>query len=277
MTTTEAVLLWIAVVVYAVAAAAFIGGGFLSKDRLLNTAIRLTAAGAMSHGVSLGLRWVRTGHGPSLGFFEVASGLAFLGAAGFLLLIWRYRGLAITGVAVLPVTFLVLGATFLVNPEAEQVSGSLASVWLAIHVLFANLAYGCYVIAFALASAYLVRESRYRDRWTATLERLPSQAVLDGLTFRLVGAGFLFQGVMIASGAVWANEAWGRYWGWDPMEIWSLIAWAVYALYLHLTLTMGWKGRRAAWVLVIALPVIVFSLLGVPVVYDSIHGAYLRI
>jgi ABC-type transport system involved in cytochrome c biogenesis permease subunit len=82
---------------------------------------------------------------------------------------------------------------------------------------------------------------------------------------------------MIASGAVWANEAWGRYWAWDPMETWSLVAWAVYALHLHLTLTLGWRGTKAAWVLVIALPVIVFSLLGVPVVYNSIHGAYLSL
>lgn len=69
---------------------------------------------------------------------------------------------------------------------------------------------------------------------------------------------------MIVSGAIWANQAWGRYWGWDPVETWSLIAWAIYAIYLHLTLTLGWRGKRAAWIAVIALPVILFSLLGVP-------------
>lgn len=277
MTTPEMILLWIAIVTYALSAAAFIGGAVFSRERLLGAGTWLAITGLAAHGTSLGFRWVRVGHGPALGFFEVASGLAFLSVAGFLLLLWRYRGLRVTGAALMPVSFLIMGATLLVNPDAEQVGGSLASVWLAIHVLFANLAYGCYVASFVLASGYLMRAAGHSGRWKAMLERFPAQEELDGLTFRLVGAGFLFQGIMIASGAIWANEAWGRYWAWDPMETWSLVAWAVYALHLHLTLTLGWRGTRAAWVLVIALPVIVFSLLGVPVVYNSIHGAYLSL
>jgi len=80
---------------------------------------------------------------------------------------------------------------------------------------------------------------------------------------------------MIVSGAIWANEAWGRYWAWDPIETWSLIAWVVYALFLHARLTLGWSGNKLAWLSIIALPVVSFSLMGVPLVYDSIHGAYL--
>ncbi len=276
MTPTESILLWIAVVTYAFSTAGFIGGVWFNKERILVAATILAGVGAVTHTASLALRWIRIGHGPSLGFFEVASALALLSVVGFLALMWRYRGLRITGVVIMPAALLIMGATLLVNPEPGEVGGSLASVWLGIHVLFANLAYGCYAMSFVLATGYLMRLYGRSDRWKSMLDKLPAQEELDGLTFRLVGAGFLFQGVMIASGAIWANQAWGRYWAWDPMETWSLIAWAVYAIYLHLTLTMGWRGKKAAWVLVIALPVIIFSLLGVPVVYDSIHGAYLE-
>lgn len=272
----EMITTWTTIVLYALSAAAFIFGVTLGKGRMATIGLAVAGAGLAVHAVAIGLRWARVGHPPLLGFFEVASGLAFLMVAAFLALSWRYRGIRIAGAAVMPVAFFIMGATLLVDPTAEQIGGSLASAWLAIHVLFANLAFGSYAAAFTLAVTYLLRDSGRDHRWRSLLDKLPAQQELDGLTFRIVGAGFVFQGVMIAAGAVWANEAWGSYWNWDPIETWSLIAWAVYALYLHLTLTMGWRGRRAAWVLVIALPVIAFSLLGVPVVYDSIHGAYLK-
>ena len=90
-----------------------------------------------------------------------------------------------------------------------------------------------------------------------------------------MAVGFIFLSIMIVAGAIWANEAWGRYWGWDPIETWSLISWVVYAGYLHANLTLGWKGTRCAWYAVLALPVMVFTLIGVPIAYQSIHGAYL--
>jgi cytochrome c-type biogenesis protein CcsB len=107
------------------------------------------------------------------------------------------------------------------------------------------------------------------------LAKLPRQEILDDLSFRFVGFGFIVLGMMIAAGAIWANEAWGRYWGWDPIETWSLVSWLVYAAYLHTRLTLGWKGRRSAWFGALALPIVLFALIGVPIVYNSIHGAYL--
>lgn len=81
---------------------------------------------------------------------------------------------------------------------------------------------------------------------------------------------------MIVAGAIWANEAWGRYWAWDPIETWSLMTWLAYAAYLHSRLTLGWRGRRSAWFAVLALPLVVFTLVGVPLAYNSIHGAYIQ-
>lgn len=276
----EVVIMFAATVLYALASALLVGAVVFANERFERWGVMLSAVGCAAQAVSIAWRWVRIGHGPYLGFYEVASALSFIGVALFLALVARHRPFAVAGAAILPVSFLILGASMLASKGADEVSGSLASAWLIIHVLFANLAYGCYAAAFILSVAYLMRERASEGgaaaRFAALLERFPPQEVVDDLTYKFVGAGFLFQGIMIASGAVWANEAWGRYWGWDPMETWSLIAWAVYALYLHLRLTMGWRGRRAAWVAVVSLPVIVFSLLGVPIAYKSIHGAYLE-
>lgn len=275
----EVMIMFGATVIYALASACLVIAVVFGKAKVERAGVWLSAIGLATQVISVAWRWIRVGHGPSLGFYEVASLLSLIGVGLFLTLVLMHRGFAVAGVAIVPFSLLILGASMLASKGADAVSGSLASFWLAIHVLFANLAYGGYAAAFVLSIAFLMRD-RAQDgtpvRFGKLIERLPAQEIVDDLTFKFVGAGFIFQGIMIASGAVWANEAWGRYWGWDPMETWSLIAWAVYAIYLHLRLTMGWRGARAAWVTVLSLPILVFSLLGVPVVYKSIHGAYLR-
>ncbi len=276
----EIVVMLVGTALYAFASASLVLAVVFSNVKAERWGLCFAAVGFVAQAVSIAMRWIRVGHGPSLGFYEVASALSFIGVGLFLFLVFKYRAFAIAGAVIMPLSLLILGASMLASKGAGQVTGSLASVWLAIHVLFANLAYGCYAAAFVLSVAFLMRDHAQSaarpPRLEPLLERFPPQEIVDGLTFKFVGAGFLFQGIMIASGAIWANEAWGRYWGWDPMETWSLIAWAVYAVYLHLRLTIGWEGRRAAWVAVIALPVIIFSLLGVPLAYKSIHGAYLE-
>ena len=275
--TIEFACIWITIVAYAAAAIAFTIGVVFGKPRIERAGVLIAWVGFAVQAVSIALRWIRVGHGPYMGFYEVSSLLAFIAVGAFLVLARRYNGLGVAGIAVMPIAFLIMGGTLLVNREAQAITGSLASFWLVIHLAFANLAFGAYAVSFVLGVAFLMKESGENHRWQKLLDRFPEQDVLDGLTFRFVGAGFVFQTVMIVSGSIWANEAWGRYWAWDPMETWSLIAWAIYAIYLHLTLTMGWRGRRAAWLAVAALPVILFSLLGVPIFYNSIHGAYLRL
>ena len=95
-------------------------------------------------------------------------------------------------------------------------------------------------------------------------------AALDEGAARLVAVGFLGHTVMIASGAIWANGLWGRYWGWDPIETWSLVTWLTYAVYLHLRFTLGWSGRRAAWLGLVAAAGIVLTFFGIGVV-SNVH------
>jgi cytochrome c-type biogenesis protein CcsB len=174
----------------------------------------------------------------------------------------------------MPVAVLLLGGAMF-TPKADlPLTPNLASYWLFIHVAFAFLAFAAFVASFGLGIVYVLRRRSKSGRWTERLERFPAQDVVDELTTRFVLAGFLFWGIMIVTGAIWANQAWGRYWGWDPIETWSLIVWIVYALYLHARYTMGWRGERLAWFAIVAMPVSLFALLGTPIVFNSIHGGY---
>lgn len=273
--TIEVVVMWAAVTLYAVSAIVNTVATVFRLHRLQSFVVSIGALGAATQLVALIGRWIRLGHGPYLGFYEVVSSYALIAVIFWLILAWRFRGLRVLGVVVMPLAFLALAGSMLAPKAGFEITPTLASWWLAVHVTFAKLSYGAFVGAFFVSILFLLRAPIERRLAPDIAEKIPSQNVLDDLSFRLVAIGFVFLGVMIAAGAIWANEAWGRYWGWDPIETWSLIAWLVYAAVLHARLMMGVRGRKFAWLAAAALPVVLFALVGVPVVYHSIHGAYL--
>lgn len=272
--TLEIVLMWTAVTLYALSTILYVVGLIFRSPRAVAIALWVGLAGLAPHAAAIGVRWVRVEHGPYLGFYEVVSSYAFVSVALLGVLVWRRRDLRLLGVLIMPISFLLVGAAMFTPKAALEITGALASWWLTIHVTFAKLSYGAFIAAFAISLVYLFRD-RASGMLSEALSKLSSQEDLDDLTFRFVSVGFVFLGIMIVAGAVWANEAWGRYWAWDPIETWSLISWIVYALYLHSRLTLGWRGRKSAWFALLALPVVLFALIGVPLVYSSIHGAYL--
>ena len=267
---TEIVLMWAAVTLYTIGAIGFVFGVVFKAEKLTWAALWVSLAGLVPHAVAIGIRWAEIGHAPYLGFYEVVSSYAFAAVATLGVLVLVRPRLKVAGIVVMPIAVLMIGGAMLAPRSALDITPSLASYWLTIHVTFAKLSYSSFIGAFAIAVVYLVRERR-----PGVLATLPDQEVLDDIAAKFVSVGFIFLSIMIVAGAIWANESWGRYWNWDPIETWSLISWIVYAGYLHTRLTLGWKGRRSAWFAVLALPVMVFTLIGVPVVYQSIHGAYL--
>ena len=231
-----------------------------------------SAIGLAFQVVSLGVRWVEVGHGPFLGLYEIINGLVLCTAAFFVFAALRNPRLGAAGIGVMPVVLVLLGGAMLASKSGLPITPKLASYWIIIHVTFASLAFGAFALSFGCAVVYIVRERSGGGMWAKRFEQLPAQDVLENMTARFVLAGFLFWGLMIVTGAIWANQAWGRYWGWDPIETWSLIVWLVYAVYLHLRFTLKWHGERLAWFAIIALPLALFSSIGIPFAFGTSHA-----
>jgi ABC-type transport system involved in cytochrome c biogenesis permease subunit len=159
------------------------------------------------------------------------------------------------------------------NAEVRQIPPTLRSVWLVFHITFAKLSAAAFVLSLAAAILQLARARGMRWRW---LGRAPGADVLDACTVRFVGFGFLFWTVTIAAGAIWANQSWGRYWGWDLIETWSLISWLTYGIFLHARIFFRLRHVATAWSSVGAFAIFVLTLLILPFLMPSMHSASSR-
>jgi len=183
--------------------------------------------------------------------FSITGALAFAGAYLFALKKYKLRWL---GLPVSLAVLLTLGTaiTLLYRPSAPLVP-ALKSTWLVIHVSAAIISGGVFLLANCVAAAYLILD-RYEQKGVRPVwaQKLPSLEVLDNLSYRLVALVFPLWTFAVIAGAIWAESAWGRYWGWDPKETWAFITWVAYAAYLHARVTVGWRGRKAAWLCLFA-------------------------
>jgi cytochrome c-type biogenesis protein CcsB len=183
--------------------------------------------------------------------FSITGAFAFSGAYLFALKKYKLRWL---GLPVSLAVLLTLGTaiTLLYRPSAPLVP-ALKSTWLIIHVSAAIISGGVFLLANCVAGAYLILD-RYEQKGVRPIwaQKLPSLEVLDNLSYRLVALVFPLWTFAVIAGAIWAESAWGRYWGWDPKETWAFITWVAYAAYLHARVTVGWRGRKAAWLCLFA-------------------------
>ena len=199
--------------------------------------------------------------------FSITGALAFTGA--YLAALRKYD-LRWLGVLVSISALLTLGTaiTLLYVPSAPLVP-ALKSTWLVIHVSTAIISGGVFLLANVIAAAYLYLDNMeskgQRKVWA---QRLPSLDDLDQLSYRLVAFVFPLWTFSVIAGAIWAESAWGRYWGWDPKETWAFITWVAYAAYLHARVTVGWRGRRAAWLCLLAGSTFLFNY-----IYVNIWGS----
>ena len=221
----------------------------------------LLFAGVIARGVSAGrVPW------GNMYEFSITGALAFSGA--YLVALRKYD-LRWLGFLVSTAVLLTLGTAVAVlyRPSAPLVP-ALKSTWLVIHVSAAIISGGVFLLANAVAAAYLYLDSmESKGERTAWAKRLPSLEDLDQLSYRLVAFVFPLWTFAVIAGAIWAESAWGRYWGWDPKETWAFITWVAYAAYLHARVTIGWRGRRAAWLCLFAGSTFLFNY-----VYVNIWG-----
>lgn len=183
-----------------------------------------------------------------------------------------WLGPIVTGVGVI-----VLGASKLVYVPVGPLVPALDSYWLVIHVAAAMVAGAGFLVGAALSLLYLIKSraeanTPAEDR-TSYLWRLPSSAAMDQLAFRVHAFSFpVWTFAALIAGPIWAQQAWGRYWGWDPKEVWAFITWVIYAGYLHARVTAGWKGRAAATIAIVGFVAFMFSFWGVNLVFPGLHS-----
>jgi cytochrome c-type biogenesis protein CcsB len=215
------------------------------------------------------LRWVESyqlgiGHAPLSNLYE---SLVFF--AGTIILIYlfieqKYQNRVI-GAFVTPLAFLALAYASMspnISDRIQPLIPALKSNWLIAHVIACFIGYGAFAVACGVSFMFLVRQ-KSSDNSASMLNLLPDVDLLDDLNHRLVMFGFLFLSAGIITGAVWAHSAWGRYWGWDPKETWSLITWFVYATLLHARMMRGWRGKRTAILSIGGFAAVLFTYFGV--------------
>ncbi len=202
--------------------------------------------------------------------FSITGALTLTGAYLFALAKYKLRWL---GLPVSLATLLTLGTaiTVLYRPS-EQLVPALKSPWLALHVSAAIISGGVFLVANLVAATYLwmdaIEKKGPRPTWAA---KIPSLESLDQLSYRLIAFVFPLWTFAIIAGAIWAESAWGKYWGWDPKETWAFITWVAYAAYLHARVTVGWRGKRAAWLCIFAGSTFLFNYIYINIWGTGLH------
>ena len=183
--------------------------------------------------------------------FSITGALSFSLAYLFALVKYKMRWLALPASIAMLIT-LGTAVTLLYRPSAPLVP-ALKSTWLVIHVSAAIISGGVFLLAKFIAGTYLILD-RYEQKGARPIwmQKLPSLESLDNFSYRLIALVFPLWTFSVIAGAIWAEAAWGRYWGWDPKETWAFITWVAYAAYLHARVTIGWRGRKAAWLCLLA-------------------------
>ena len=205
--------------------------------------------------------------------FSITSALGVLGA---FLIFSLFREIRWLGIYVTTVVLLTLGlAVKVLYTEAAQLVPALKSYWLLIHVSAAVICGGAFTIAAGVTIAYLIQDRRLRrtpEGAEPPASRLPSAERLELLNYKILTFAFPLWTFAVVSGAIWAESAWGRYWGWDPKETWAFITWVIYAAYLHARTTAGWRGRRAAWISLIGFLAFLINYFGVNLFIHGLHS-----
>jgi cytochrome c-type biogenesis protein CcsB len=246
-------------------------------DRFGRIGLGLTLLGFAVHAVGVVCRGLAAGRVPWGNMYEFSTTGALAVVAAYLLLVRRYKlrwlGLLLTGfvVAVLGIAVLTLYV------PAGPLVPALHSYWLVIHVLAAAVAGGGYTVGALATVLYLVKSRAERLELAGRpqpgyLSRLPSAAAIDRVAYRVHAFAFPLWTFAVLCGAIWAEYAWGTYWGWDPKEVWAFITWVAYAAYLHARATAGWQGRAAAWIALAGYATFLFNFIGINLFGSGLHS-----
>jgi len=259
---TESTIFTIAFALYALSLVVYFAALFARREKWAGSAFVLAVLGFLAHTAALILRTLTSGHAPFTNMFE---SLSFLSWAVVLALIVFGRTSRVPRLGpylmLIVVALVALASSPLMPKSATPLVPALQSYWLWLHVSVTLLGEAFFAVAFIASLLYLAADAEEK------------RTRLDALAYRAVAVGFpLFTLGGLVFGMIWAYRAWGRYWAWDPKEVWSLITWFVFALYLHTRIVMGWKGRRSALIAIIGFLAALFTYFGVNYLLAGLHS-----
>ncbi|GJF01583.1 c-type cytochrome biogenesis protein CcsB [Pseudonocardia sp. D17] len=243
-------------------------------DRFGRMAVSLTIVAVLLHAGSIVLRGLATARWPLGNMYEFTSAIALAAMVAWLIVLHRTAertpGLRQLGVFVLaPVLILMFLAGTVLYAQAAPVVPALQSYWLTVHVTTVTLATGLFIVPGVASILYLIKRL---GKPASLAKRLPSSETLDRVAYRTTAVGFPLYTFAVMAGAIWAEAAWGRFWGWDPKETVAFVAWVVYAAYLHARATVSWRHMRAAWINIVGLAAVLFNLFFINMVVAGLHS-----
>jgi len=258
----EATLFTIVFILYILSAFFYLGFAFTKKKAAAGIGSVLAWSGLALHTAALIVRTVESGHAPFTNMYESLSFLAWASVLAFVLIDRKFRIPKIGPYLMLVAVGLVaLASSPLMPKDATPLVPALQSYWLWLHVSVTLLGEAFFAVAFITSIMYLAAKTPEK------------KAEMDSVSYRCVAVGFpLFTLGGLVFGMVWAYKAWGTYWSWDPKEVWSLITWFVFALYLHTRIVMGWKGKRSAIIAIIGFLAALFTYFGVNYLLAGLHS-----
>jgi ABC-type transport system involved in cytochrome c biogenesis permease subunit len=267
---TETILFWLGALLLAGSLFSALLGMIFGRRRPIAVSGALMLAATISLSILGGIRWARTGHPPFVSLFE-----SMLASIWFLLVIYQLVRLRVPGAVIIlaPVAGLALlltGWSSSLSDDASPLSASLQNVWLFIHASFATAGAGTFLIGAAYSVIFLLGEARY-EKIGAGFKGLPRFGDLPRSVTTFLLFGLVLWGVMIVSGSIWAHVAWGRYWAWDPVELWSLLSWLLYGLLYHARMAWRLPPKVFCALNIVAAGTVAFSLWGIQYVYETIH------
>ncbi|QVQ50979.1 c-type cytochrome biogenesis protein CcsB [Spiractinospora alimapuensis] len=240
-------------------------------------ALGLTILGFVFNLGQIVARGVAADRWPWGNMFEFVVAICLCSVGAFLYIAIRHQARYLGAFVMVPVVLLLGIAVRWLYAEPGPLVPALHSYWIAIHVSAAIVATGAFMVAGSATITYLLsyrteaRQAR-GEVVTGIAARLPSSELLDKVGHRLVIFAFPLWTFAIIAGSVWADEAWGRFWGWDPKEVWSFITWIVYAAYLHARATAGWRGPKSAWISLAGFACLMFNFFAVNYLFSGLHS-----
>ncbi len=265
----SSIILSVITFVYGVAGVLYMVSLIFKKDFPGKLASFVTMVAITGNITGIILRWIESyklgfGHAPLSNLYESLTFFSLTIACLYIFIEIRYKNRTISTFSS-AIVFLAMAYASLspnISDHIQPLIPALKSNWLIAHVLTCFLGYAGFAVAFAISVLFLIKKIGEQSG-EGILSHVPGPDMLDELTHQMVMFGFFFLSIGIITGAVWANSAWGRYWGWDPKETWSLITWFIYAILLHARLMRGWRGNRIAMISIFGFTAVIFTYFGV--------------